>query len=645
MAEFRPATRRAGGASSTSSSSRPADRAPGCPGVYGRDGSFEDIRLRFDELVTRDRGRRERRDDALPAGPAARPARDAAATSSRSRTWPARSSAFEGTEARGRRAGRASEPPRGLERVPADDRARPRAGRRATRSTRRSPPAVRCRRRRDRSIPAARTSSATSRRATRPGCRCSTCASSSASASPRRSPPGATRGCSAASSCCAASGSTPSSTSPPTRSSAGSGRMLAANQREQALKFEMLVPIAGPTPTAVASFNYHQDHFATMLRAEPARRRRGPHRVPRLRPRADRAGAAARRTASTGDLAGRGPSASCGAVMTSHAPAWSACSGSTRRPTGRTRSTTRARTYPETNCYTDILVELLHARGDEPLAALGSHGPAGLRGRPVDVLQAASRATSRGCSASTSTRCSRTGRCPTRSPSCSATGPDDDRRARCLVPARHGGHELPAASTSRRSVAAEAIDLDAASACATSTTRSLHELAGDDYRGVVPPRRRRTPTTSCRPTPSSCASMPGRGSAGDGAARSRARRCCATTCAARRRPTRSRASASGSPPTCRRCSRATRPTTTPTRSPRSAWPAPGFELLRVARRLAARRRAARAACAALARIVDGSKVLGFKLARRRPFDPEPALRRRSATAWDEAMATLDDAVG
>src|SRR5271170_6023920 len=29
------------------------------------------------------------------------------------------------------------------------------------------------------------------------------------------------------------------------------------------------------------------------------------------------------------------------------------------------------RTYLETNCYTDIIVELLHARGDEPLAALG----------------------------------------------------------------------------------------------------------------------------------------------------------------------------------------------------------------------------------------------------------------------------------
>ncbi len=41
------------------------------------------------------------------------------------------------------------------------------------------------------------------------------------------------------------------------------GRMLAASQRELELKFEVTVPIAGPEPTAVASFNYHQDHFAS----------------------------------------------------------------------------------------------------------------------------------------------------------------------------------------------------------------------------------------------------------------------------------------------------------------------------------------------------------------------------------------------
>jgi seryl-tRNA synthetase len=41
------------------------------------------------------------------------------------------------------------------------------------------------------------------------------------------------------------------------------GRMLAANQRSQELKYELLVPIAGAEPTAVTSFNYHQDHFAS----------------------------------------------------------------------------------------------------------------------------------------------------------------------------------------------------------------------------------------------------------------------------------------------------------------------------------------------------------------------------------------------
>lgn len=40
-----------------------------------------------------------------------------------------------------------------------------------------------------------------------------------------------------------------------------SGRLLARSQKAQELKFEVLVPIAGPEPTAVASFNYHQDHF------------------------------------------------------------------------------------------------------------------------------------------------------------------------------------------------------------------------------------------------------------------------------------------------------------------------------------------------------------------------------------------------
>jgi len=42
------------------------------------------------------------------------------------------------------------------------------------------------------------------------------------------------------------------------------GKLMAANQIEQALKFELLVPIrAAEEPTACMSFNYHRDHFGT----------------------------------------------------------------------------------------------------------------------------------------------------------------------------------------------------------------------------------------------------------------------------------------------------------------------------------------------------------------------------------------------
>lgn len=41
------------------------------------------------------------------------------------------------------------------------------------------------------------------------------------------------------------------------------GRMLAANQVEQRLKFEILVPVISlDKPTAICSFNWHQDHFS-----------------------------------------------------------------------------------------------------------------------------------------------------------------------------------------------------------------------------------------------------------------------------------------------------------------------------------------------------------------------------------------------
>ena len=47
------------------------------------------------------------------------------------------------------------------------------------------------------------------------------------------------------------------------------GRMLAANQRDQALKFELLVPIcSAEKPTALVSCNYHEDHFGHAFRIQ-----------------------------------------------------------------------------------------------------------------------------------------------------------------------------------------------------------------------------------------------------------------------------------------------------------------------------------------------------------------------------------------
>ncbi len=42
------------------------------------------------------------------------------------------------------------------------------------------------------------------------------------------------------------------------------GKMMAASQVEQALKFELLIPVrSAEQPTACMSFNYHRDHFGT----------------------------------------------------------------------------------------------------------------------------------------------------------------------------------------------------------------------------------------------------------------------------------------------------------------------------------------------------------------------------------------------
>ncbi len=47
-----------------------------------------------------------------------------------------------------------------------------------------------------------------------------------------------------------------------------SGRILASSQLQQELKLEIVASISGPRPTAIASLNYHQDHFASRFGLE-----------------------------------------------------------------------------------------------------------------------------------------------------------------------------------------------------------------------------------------------------------------------------------------------------------------------------------------------------------------------------------------
>jgi hypothetical protein len=45
----------------------------------------------------------------------------------------------------------------------------------------------------------------------------------------------------------------------------------------------------------------------------------------------------------------------------------------------------------------------------------------------------------------------------------------------------------------------------------------------------------------------------------------------------------------------------------------------------------------------MGRLIDGCKILSFKLARRRSFDPEPAIAEL-AQAWEDSFAALEQAL-
>ena len=84
------------------------------------------------------------------------------------------------------------------------------------------------------------------------------------------------------------------------------GKLKAVSQVEQALKFELLVPVhSTEQPTACMSFNYHRDHFGTTWNIHTMDRRGGAHRLRGVRHGSAGGGDVRDARARTGALAGR----------------------------------------------------------------------------------------------------------------------------------------------------------------------------------------------------------------------------------------------------------------------------------------------------------------------------------------------------
>ena len=292
--------------------------------------------------------------------------------------------------------------------------------------------------------------------------------------------------------------------------------MLAASQREQELKFEVQVQIAGPEPTAVASFNYHQDHFSAAsgsrwpTAASPTRHVSGsaleritmallPH--PRPRPR----------------VAGR---TRCAKLW---GPAVSDCDVDGAGQPARPRS---ARRTSRTRCT--------RRRAD-------LHGDQLLRGHP-DRARPRRGATSRWrCWAARSAidfegdqwtffkpppedlerlfgidihEMQPYRPLPRADRRADRRRPDDHRRARLVVSAGHGGDQLSQRARQDARSVAEAIDREA-ERLALLPQHQPPRARGRGLPRRLPPRARVLRPTSCPPTPSSCASTPGRALRGD----------------------------------------------------------------------------------------------------------------------------------
>jgi uncharacterized protein DUF1839 len=286
------------------------------------------------------------------------------------------------------------------------------------------------------------------------------------------------------------------------------------------------------------------------------------------------------------------------------------------------------RVYAETNCYEDVLIELLHARGDEPLAALSFIARMDFEGdqwtffkTPPEDLEALFGIDIHEMQ-------------PYRS--LPEQIEEQLQNGRTIIVELDAWYLPDTEATSYRtehvktSAAIEAIDR-AGERLRYFHNRSLHELAGDDYRGVFAPATLPPYTELVR-------FDAGPRLAGD-ELRDAARMILARH--AERRPRRNPFTAfgerlgadlpvlvEGDPATYHAYAFAT-----------ARMAGAAFELF--ASHLEWTFGAASAAAVEpLQEIVNGCTTLSLKLARRRPFDAAPALAQL-ADAWERAFAAVD----
>jgi hypothetical protein len=295
------------------------------------------------------------------------------------------------------------------------------------------------------------------------------------------------------------------------------------------------------------------------------------------------------------------------------------------------------RTYAETNCYTDILIELLHAHGEEPLAAMGCTVRMDFEGdqwtffKPfvedlellfgVDVHEMQ----------------------PYRPlPEQVA---EQIAQGRTLIVELDSWYLPDTATTSYRSehvkssVAVEGID-PADERLRYFHATGLYELTGEDYRGIF--RLGRDFSDDVLPPYTELVRFDGGQALRDADLRDAARALLRGHLA--RRP--------ATNPFVRFGAQLDRDLQRLLEGDPSEYHAYAFATVRMAGsafEVAASQAewllgdGAAGACEALGKIVEGCKVLSFRLARRRAFDPGETLSALT-TAWDEAMGRLDDAI-